>query len=88
MFRIVIKHPDYVTLEGIKVGMTIKELKTKTSLKSADFNFDDGLFLSSNTFDGGFWIALDDKKEYTFTYDNPSITDIPEDLRIKGIVIF
>jgi len=88
VFRIVIKNSIYVTPDGINVGMTIKELKTKTKIKTADFNYDDGLFLFSDTFDGGFWIAIDEKKEYKFTYDNPSITDIPEDLIIKGIVIF
>ena len=88
VFRIVINNPTYITLEGINVGMSIKELKTKTKLKNADFNFDDGLFISSATFDGGFWIAIDDKKEYKFTYDSPTMKDIPEDLIIKGIIIF
>lgn len=88
VFRIVIKSPIYITPEGIKVGMTVKELKTKTSIKSADFNFQDGLFLSSPTFDGGFWIDQDNKKNYKFNYDKPYIKDIPLELKIKGIVIF
>lgn len=88
VFRIVIKSPSYITPEGISVGMTVKELKTKTHLKSADFNFQDGLFLLSAKFDGGFWIHQDDKKNYKFNYDKTAIRDIPSELTIKGIVIF
>jgi hypothetical protein len=88
VFRIVIKSPNYITPEGISVGMTVKELKTKTTIKSADFNFQDGLFLLSAKFDGGFWIHHDNKKDYKFTYDKPAIKDIPAELTIKGIVIF
>ncbi|MBK8625103.1 MAG: hypothetical protein IPN86_05960 [Saprospiraceae bacterium] len=87
VFRIVLTNPTYVTPEGIKVGMNVKELKTKTKLKSANFNFQDGLYLLSSKFDGGYWIALDPKKQYNFK-EKPLIKDIPDDLRIKGIVIF
>ena len=88
VFRIVIKSPNYITPEGISVGMTVKELKAKTTIKSADFNFQDGLFLLSAKFDGGFWIHQDNKKDYKFNYDKPAIKDIPSELTIKGIVIF
>lgn len=88
VFRIVLKSSSYLTTDGICVGMTVKDLIDKTKLKSADFNFDDGLFIESSIFHGGFWIAMDKNKVYKFTYDNPSIEDIPIDLAIKGIVIF
>jgi len=88
VFRIVITSPKYTTPEGIKVGMNIKELKEKTNIKSADFNFQDGLYIFSGKFDGGFWIHTDPKKQYKFNYEKPLIKDIPEELKIKGIVIF
>ncbi len=88
VFRIVIKSPTYSTLDGVKVGMTVKELKSKTVLKSADFNFQDGLFLMSSVFDGGFWINQDPKINYDFNHANPSLKEIPSNLLIKGIVLF
>jgi hypothetical protein len=88
VFRIVIKSPAYSTFDGVKVGMTVKELKAKTVLKSADFNFEDGLFLQSSVFDGGFWINQDPKINYDFNHPNPSLKEIPSDLIIKGIVLF
>lgn len=88
VFRIVIKSPTYTTPEGARVGMTVKELKTKSKLKSSDFNFQDGLFLLSSKFDGGFWIDLDPKKQYKFNYEKPALKDIPDDLKVKGIIFF
>jgi uncharacterized protein YeeX (DUF496 family) len=87
VFRIVLTNPAYSTPEGIKVGMSVKELKTKTKLLSADFNFQDGLYILSSKFDGGFWIALDPKRQYNFKV-KPAIKEIPDDLKVKGIVIF
>ncbi len=88
VFRIVLKSPTYTTPEGAHVGMTVKELKTKSKIKSADFNYQDGLFLLSGKFDGGFWIDIDPKKQYKFNYEKPALKDIPDDLRVKGIVLF
>jgi hypothetical protein len=89
VFRIVLKDPKYLTEEGIKVGMTVEELKAKAKLKSADFNFQDGLYIMSSKFDGGYWIDLDAKKDYKeFSFDNPPLKAIPGNLKIKGIVIF
>lgn len=88
VFRIVIKSPSYTTLDGVSVGMTVKELKSKSTLKSADFNFQDGLYLIAAKFDGGFWIYTDPKKQYKFNYEKPALKDIPDDLKIKGIVLF
>ena len=88
VFRIVIKSPSYTTPDGVSVGMTVKELKSKSIIKSADFNFQDGLYLFATKFDGGFWIDFDPKKQYKFTYDKPKLKDIPDDLKIKGIVLF
>jgi hypothetical protein len=88
VFRIVIKSPLYSTPDGVSVGMTVKDLKSKSTLKSADFNFQDGLYLISAKFDGGFWIHTDPKKQYRFNYEKPALKDIPDDLKIKGIVLF
>jgi hypothetical protein len=89
VFRIVIRNPKYTTAEGIHVGMNVRDLKTKTRLKSADFNFQDGLFLLSGKFDGGYWIDIDAKKDYKeFNYTNPFLNAIPGDLKIKAIVFF
>jgi hypothetical protein len=88
VFRIVIKNPKYKTPEGTSVGMNVKELKQKTQLKSADFNFQDGLYLLSGKFDGGYWIELDKTKNYDFNYEKPSLKKIPGDLKVKGIVLF
>lgn len=88
VFRIVIKNPRYKTPEGTSVGMNVKELKQKTQLKSADFNFQDGLYLLSGKFDGGYWIELDKTKNYDFNFEKPSLKKIPDDLKVKGIVFF
>ncbi len=88
VFRIVIKSPKYKTPEGTSVGMTVKALKQMATLKSADFNFQDGLYLLSGKFDGGYWIDLDKTKNYDFNYEKPSLNKIPGDLKVKGIVLF
>lgn len=88
VFRIVIKSPKYKIPEGTSVGMTVKALKQMAALKSADFNFQDGLYLLSGKFDGGYWIDLDKTKNYDFNYEKPSLNKIPGDLKVKGIVLF
>jgi len=88
IFRIVLKNPKFNTAEGVHVGMNVKDLKSKAKLKSADFNFQDGLYILSDKFDGGYWMDLDAKKDYKSNYNKPAIKDIPEHLKIKGIVLF
>ena len=88
VFRIVIKSPNYFTQEGIRVGMSMKELKEKGQLKSADFNYNDGLYVFSSKFDGGYWMDVDMKKFSSYNFDKPKINTLPESLKIKGIIIF
>ncbi|MFZ1705971.1 MAG: hypothetical protein WAT79_16620 [Saprospiraceae bacterium] len=88
VFRIVIKNPKYITQEGIRVDMSLKELKEKTQLKSADYNNNDGLYIFSEKFDGGYWMFIDQKKYRTYNFDKPKINKLPEDLTVKGIILF
>lgn len=89
VFRIVIKDPRYIAPDGVKVGMTVDELKRLTRLKSADFNYDDGLFIISDVFDGGFSLNYTTDMDYKdFDYENPKINSIPGDIKIKEIMIF
>jgi len=88
VFRIVIKSPKYKTLEGIYVGMSLKELKTKGKLKSADFNYNDGLYIFSGKHDGGYWMDVDMKKYSSYNFDKPKVKTLPEDITVKGIIIF
>lgn len=88
VFRIVIKSPKYSTQEGIRVGMSMKELKAKGLLKSADFNYNDGLYIFSNKFDGGYWMDTDMKKFSSYNFEKPKINTVPESMKIKGIIIF
>jgi hypothetical protein len=88
VFRIVIKNPKYSTQEGIRVGMSMKELNEKGRLKSADFNNNDGLYIFSDKFDGGYWMYVDMKKYSSYNFDNPKINTLPEGIKIKGIIIF
>lgn len=88
VFRLVIKSPKYYTQEGICVGMSMKDLKEKTRLKTADFNFNDGLFIISDTFDGGYWMDVDMKKYNSYDFEMPEINTLPEGMKIKAIIIF
>lgn len=89
VFRIVLLNPKYITDEGVRVGINVKELRLKAKLKSADFNFHDGLFIYSGKFKGGYHISLDPKKDYkTINYDSPPIKKIPGELLIKSIILF
>ena len=88
VFRIVIKSPKYTTQEGIRVGMSMKELKTKGRLKSADFNYNDGLYIFSDKYDGGYWMDVDMKKYKSYNFDKPKINTLPEGITVKGIIIF
>jgi hypothetical protein len=88
VFRIVIKSPKYYTAEGICVGMNMDDLKQKAQLKSADFNYNDGLYIASEKFDGGYWMDVDLKKHKGFNFEEPEINNLPGDLKIKAIILF
>jgi hypothetical protein len=88
VFRLVIKSPKYYTQEGICVGMSMRDLKEKTRLKTADFNYDDGLFIISDTFDGGYWMDLDMEKYKSYNFEESEINTLPGDIKIKAIIIF
>lgn len=88
VFRIVINSPKYITQEGIHVGMAMKELKIKGRLKSADFNYNDGLYIFSDKYDGGYWMDVDMEKYSSYDFDRPKIKTLPEDIKIKGIIMF
>ena len=88
VFRLAIKNTKYRTVEGVFTGMTLKKLKERTKLKSADFNYDDGLFLISDTFDGGFLMDISTLKDSKYTFAKPQISTLPSELKIKEIIIF
>ena len=88
VFRLVIKNPKYKTVEGVSVGMTLKQLQEKTKLKSADFNYDDGLFLISGAFDGGFLMDISKLINSNYDFAKPRINNLPKDLKIKEIILF
>jgi hypothetical protein len=89
VFRLVIKNSRYHTIDGIYIGMTVKELKEKTKLKSVDFNYDDGLFIKSDRFDGGFLMDFDTIKDLKYINDErPKISTLPDGLKIKEIILF
>ena len=88
VFRLVIMNPRYHIIDDIFVGITAKELKEKTRLKEADFNYDDGLFLISGTFDGGFLMDLSTLKDKNYNYEQPQISTLPGELKVKEIIIF
>ncbi|PKP46126.1 MAG: hypothetical protein CVT94_15685, partial [Bacteroidetes bacterium HGW-Bacteroidetes-11] len=88
VYRLVIKNPRYITVEKIQIGMSIDEIKTLTRFKTVDFNYDDGLFITSSTFDGGYLMDLDIQKDYNgFDYENPKIEDLPGGLKVKEIML-
>ena len=88
VFRLVLKNPKYKTVEGISIGMTVQQLKERTELKSADFNYEDGLFIISNTFDGGYLMDISTIKDENYNYEEPKISTLPLELKIKEIIIF
>ncbi len=89
VFRIVIYNSKYKTPEGLSVGSTVKEIRSKSKLKAADFNQEDGLFVTSASFDGGFLLNLNTSKEYKgFDYVQPTVSTLPDELTVKAIVIF
>lgn len=87
VFRLVIRNPKYHTTEGIYIGMTMKELREKTGLRSVDFNYDDGLFIISDVFDGGFLMDITSVKN-DFYKEEPRINTLPDELLIKEIIFF
>jgi hypothetical protein len=84
----VIKNPKYRTPEGVYTGMPLKQLKARAKLKSVDFNYDDGLILISETFDGGFLIDISSLKDSKYDFAKPKISTLPSDLKIKEIILF
>jgi len=89
VFRIVIYDPKYKSPEGLSVGSTVKDLRRLSKLKSADFNQDDGLYVTASSFDGGFLMNLDTGKDYKgFDYLQPTVSTLPDELTVKAIVLF
>jgi hypothetical protein len=88
IFRLVLKNPIYHTLDGVFVGMTLKELKEKSKLKSADFNYNDGLFIVSDSFDGGFLMDISTLKNKQYNFENPKVNTLPGEIKIKEIILF
>ena len=88
VFRIAIKNPKYITVDGIIVGMTVKDLKARTHLKSADFNYENGFFISSDKFDGGYLMNITLLVDTNYNYEQPKILTLPSKMVIKEIVIF
>lgn len=88
VFRIVIKSPKYITAEGISVGMSLKDLKEKAQIKSADFNYDDGLYIASAKFDGGYWMETDVDTYKAYDFNKPTLHNLPDDLKIKAVILF
>lgn len=88
VFRILIKSPVYLTEEKIHTGMSLKALRQKAKLKSAHFNFTDGLFIESASFDGGYWMDLEGIDTNSLDLENPTLKSLPGKLKIKAIVLF
>lgn len=88
VFRITIKNTNYKTVDGITVGMRIKDIKEKAQLVSVDYSYKNGLFIISNTFNGGYLMGIYPLIESNYNYEQPSIETLPENLEIKEIVMF
>ena len=88
VFRLVIKNSKYKTVEGVSIGMTVQQLKERTKLKSVDFNYEDGLFIISDTFDGGFLMDISTIKNKNHKLEQLQISTLPLELKIKEIIIF
>ncbi len=89
VFRIVIYNSKYITPEGVSVGSTVKDVRSKSKLKAANFNQQDGLFVTAASFDGGFLLNLNTSKEYSgFDYVMPTVSTLPDELTVKAIVLF
>lgn len=88
VFRIVLYDSSYKTKEGISPGMNFQTLRTKARLGPANFNYTDGLFIQSASFDGGYWMELDGEETDQLQLHPPVLNDLPGRLRIKAIILF
>jgi hypothetical protein len=88
VYRILVFDPAYLTPEGVHAGMTLLDLRQKSKLESADFNYSDGLFIKASNFDGGYWMDIEGVNIDQITMQAPQIKSLPGNLRIKAIVLF
>jgi hypothetical protein len=81
---------QYITDREFKIGDKLSKLKSKYTIKLADFNYDDGLWLFPEEFefDGAFKLDLATKGIKNFDIENPVLDSIPEQIRINGIMIY
>jgi len=77
----------FITNRGIKIGDKVSDLKKKYTITEADFNYEDGLWLFAKEFSGGFRLDFNEKGIKNFDYENPKPDNIPEQIRINGIMI-
>lgn len=78
----------YITDKGLRIGDRVYHLKRKYTLKDAEFNYDDGLWVYAAEFPGCFFIDINADGIDGFNYEKPWIDEIPEHLKIIGIVIY
>jgi hypothetical protein len=72
---------QFYSERGLSTGMTYKELKAKYFINNSSFNYDDGLFVYAQDFDGAFGL------KYSMDED-VKISTLPDSLLIERIVIY
>jgi hypothetical protein len=87
IFRILIFSPKYVANTGLSVGNTLSEIKNGNEIGEFRFSYDWGLFLHINNIKGGVLFDLKSTKT-DFNYEEPSINNVPDDIKIENIVLF
>ena len=83
IFRITTSNNKFTTDKGIKVGMTVKDIRTKYEIINVDAGGETGLHIMVRDFHGSFGIVLPDSEEW-WDYDKETI---PDSLRIEEIII-
>ncbi|MBI3220746.1 MAG: hypothetical protein HYZ44_14625 [Bacteroidetes bacterium] len=83
LFRIRTTNKDFITDKGIRVGMTVKDLKEKYKLDEVDVSGETGIHILVEGFNGAFGIEL--PKSNDFWGINKE--NIPDTLRIDEIII-
>jgi hypothetical protein len=83
LFRIRTSNQKFITDKGIRVGMTLKDLKTKYDIDEVDVGGETGIHVIVKGFKGSFGLEIPKSNDWMTVNDD----NIPDSLRIDEIIL-
>jgi hypothetical protein len=87
LYRIRTSNERFITDKGIRVGMTVKDLKEKYEMDEVDLSGETGIHIMVKGFNGSFGIEIPRTDSHTNDFWTINKENIPDTLKINEIII-